>query len=250
MNIDLNGKTALITGASRGIGAAVFNQLGAAGAAVLGTATGATGVATIRQRAKEGGFRGTAAEYDAASAASAKSLAEVAAAEFGGAPDILVCNAGITADGLLMRMKDDDWARVLRTNLDGLFYLSRAFIGAMLKRRSGRIIFISSVVAASGNAGQANYCASKAGAEGLARALAREAGGRGITVNAIAPGFINTDMTAKLSDEVRAKLAAQIPLGRTGEPEEIAAAVVFLASNHAAYITGHTLHINGGLVMG
>ena len=250
MKIDLSGKTALITGASRGIGAAIFDEMGAAGAAVFGTATAAAGVSAILRRAEQKGFRGAACEYDAASASSAKSLAEAAAKEFGGAPDILVCNAGIAADGLLMRMKDGDWTRVLQANLDGLFYLSRALIGGMLKKRGGRIIVVSSVVAAVGNAGQANYCAAKAGAEGFARALAREIAGRGITVNAVAPGFIETDMTAKLPPAIREKLAAQIPLGRAGTPQEVAAAVLFLASAGASYITGHTLQINGGMLMG
>ncbi|MGI9296982.1 MAG: 3-oxoacyl-ACP reductase FabG [Gammaproteobacteria bacterium] len=248
--MDLSGKTALVTGASRGIGAAVFDALGAAGAATLGTATGAAGAAEILRRAGEGGFRGAAAEYDAASAASAASLAEYAIREFGGAPDILVCNAGIAADGLLMRMKEENWARVLRANLDGLFYLSRALVGGMLKKRGGRIVVISSVVAAAGNAGQTNYCAAKAGAEGFARALARETGGRGVTVNAVAPGFIETDMTARLPAEMRARLASQTPLGRAGSPQEVAAAVVFLASDSASYITGHTLQVNGGMIMG
>ena len=249
MKIDLTGKNALITGASRGIGAAVFDAMGAAGATVFGTATGAAGTAAIVRRAEVGGFRGAAAEYDAADAASAKILAARAADEFGGAPDILVCNAGATADGFLMRMKDDDWTGVLQTNLGGVFYLSRAVIAGMIKKRGGRIIVLSSVVAAAGNAGQTNYCAAKAGAEGFVRALAREVGGRGITVNAIAPGFINTDMTARLPDDIRAKLSAQIPLGRAGEAAEVAAAALFLASDYAAYITGHTLHINGGMLM-
>lgn len=250
MKIDLSGKRALITGASRGIGAAIFDELGRAGAKVLGTATKESGVAAIHSRVDKNGIDGAAAEYDLAESESAKKLAARAAEEFGGAPDILICNAGVAADGLLMRMKDEDWQKVLRANLDGLFYLSRALIGGMIKNRGGRIVVVSSVVAAVGNAGQVNYCASKAGAEGFARSLAREVAGRGITVNAVAPGLIDTDMTAGLPGAIREKLLSQIPAGRAGSPAEIAAAVLFLASDSAAYITGQTLHINGGMLMG
>lgn len=252
MQINLADKTAIITGASRGIGAAIFCAFGRAGAAVLGTATGAAGIAAIEKSAAAngGGFRGAAKQYNAENPEDAAALAKSAEDMFGGAPDILVCNAGMTADGLLMRMKDDAWARVLRANLDGVFYLARAVAPGMLKKRRGRIIVISSVVAATGNAGQTNYCASKAGAEGFVRALAREAGGRGITVNAIAPGFIETDMTAKLPAAVRENILAQIPLARPGAPEEVAAAAVFLASDAASYITAHTLHVNGGMRAG
>lgn len=249
MSINLNGKTAIITGASRGIGAAIFDALGAAGATVIGTATGKTGETAIAQRLKDGGFNGAATIYNAAESAEATTLAQFARNHFGDSPDIVVCNAGITADGLLMRMKDADWQRVINANLNGVFYLSRALIGGMLKKRRGRIIVISSVVAVGGNAGQSNYCAAKAGAEGFVRALAQEVGGRGITVNAIAPGFINTDMTARLPEELRAKLIAQTPLGRMGEAADIAAAAVFLASDGASYITGQTLHVNGGMLM-
>lgn len=250
MRIDLTGKTALVTGASRGIGAAIFRAFGESGAAVLGTATGDAGLAAINAAAAEYKFRGAAKQYDAANPADAESLMAAAAEMFGGVPDIVVCNAGITADGLLMRMKDDAWTRVLRTNLDGVFYLARAAAAGMLKKRGGRIIAISSVVAAMGNAGQANYCAAKAGVEGFVRALARETAGRGVTINAVAPGFIATDMTADLPESAREKITAQIPAGRIGKPEEIAAAALFLASDAASYITGHTLHVNGGLRAG
>lgn len=250
MQINLEGKTAVITGASRGIGAAIFRAFGGAGAAVLGTATGGAGMAAVEKAAAAGGFRGAARQYDAANPADADALIAAAAEMFGGVPDIVVCNAGITADGLLMRMKDDAWARVLRTNLDGVFYLARAAVAGMLKKRGGRIIAVSSVVAAAGNAGQVNYCAAKAGVEGFVRALARETAARGITVNAVAPGFIDTDMTAGLPPAVREKITAQIPAGRIGAPAEAAAAAVFLASDAASYITGHTLHVNGGMRTG
>ena len=250
MQINLAGKTAIITGASRGIGAAIFRAFGNAGAAVLGTATGDAGIAAVQKSAADNGFSGAAQKYDAANPEEAAALVAAAKEMFGGAPDIVVCNAGITADGLLMRMKDEEWGRVLRTNLDGVFYLARAAIPGMLKKRGGRIIAVSSVVASTGNAGQINYCASKAGAEGFMRALSREAGGRGITANAIAPGFIETDMTAALPAALRETLLAQIPLGRIGAPEEVAAAAVFLASDAASYISGHTLHVNGGMRAG
>lgn len=250
MKIDLAGKTAVITGASRGIGAAVFRAFGESGARVFGTATGAAGIAAVENAAREGGFCGAAKQYDAANPADAAALVAAAADFFGAAPDIVVCNAGINSDGLLMRMKDESWARVLRTNLDGVFYLARAAVPGMLKKRGGRIIVVSSVVASAGNAGQTNYCAAKAGAEGFVRALARETAGRGVTVNAVAPGFIETDMTASMPDALREKLAAQIPAGRAGAPEEAAAAALFLASAAASYITGHTLHVNGGMLMG
>lgn len=249
MQLDLQGKTALVTGASRGIGAAIFRALGAAGASVMGTATGESGTAAIKEAAREGNFCGVAQCYDAADAVQAKLLMAAAQEAWGAAPDIVVCNAAINADTLLMRMRDEDWARVIETNLSGVFYLARAAVPAMIKKRSGRIIAVSSVVASAGNPGQSNYCAAKAGVEGFVRALAREVGSRGVTVNAIAPGFINTDMTAKLPEKLRAQLVAQTPLARMGEPHEVAAAAVFLAAESAAYITGQTLHINGGMLM-
>ncbi|MGU9952240.1 MAG: 3-oxoacyl-ACP reductase FabG [Gammaproteobacteria bacterium WSBS_2016_MAG_OTU1] len=249
MNIDLQGKTALVTGASRGIGAAIYRRLGAAGATVVGTATSDSGVAAITDGATNAGFRGLATVYDAADGAQAKTLIAKTCELAGASPDILICNAAINADGLLMRMKDDDWERVLQTNLSGVFYLARAVIADMLKKRGGRIIAISSVVAQAGNAGQTNYVAAKAGVEGFVRALAREAGGRNVTVNAIAPGFINTDMTAKLPQALRDKFIAETPLKRMGEADEVAAAAVFLASDDASYITGQTLNVNGGMLM-
>ena len=247
---DLKGKTAIITGASRGIGAAILKTFGVAGAKVIGTATGDSGVNLIKKQLSEGGFDGTAAVYNAAKPEHAKELSEFATEFFGGVPDIVVCNAGTNADGLLMRMKDEDWMKVIEANLNGVFYLSRAVVGGMIKKRAGRIIAVSSVVAASGNPGQTNYCASKAGVEGFVRSLAREVGGRHVTVNAVAPGFIDTDMTAKLPEGLKKQLTSQIPLGRIGIPDEIAAAVLFLASDNAGYVTGQTIHVNGGLYMG
>lgn len=250
MNIDFSGKRALVTGASRGIGAAIFSELGAAGAAVAGTATSAAGAGAISDSASRLGFRGAGFAYDAASAAQAGDLATQAAEFLGGAPDILVCNAGMAADSLMMRMKDEAWSKVLDANLSGAFYLARAVLPSMLKNRSGRIIAVSSVVASMGNAGQANYCAAKAGLEGLVRALARESASRGVTVNAVAPGFIETDMTASLPEGVRERILAAVPQARIGDPADVAAAVLFLASERAAYITGQTMHVNGGMLMG
>ena len=243
-------KTALITGASRGIGAAIFKALGESGAYVIGAASGEKGGNAIAESIRQNKISGEAKIMDARSPSQIDEVTAEIESSHGGA-DILINNAGITRDNLLVRLSDDDWRDLLAVNLDAAFYLSRRLVRGMMKRRWGRIISVSSVVAAMGGAGQVNYCASKAGLEGFTRALAREVGARGITVNAVAPGFIDTDMTrAILVGERRDSLLKNIPLGRVGEAEEIAQAVAFLASDSAAYITGQTLHINGGLYMG
>ena len=239
---------ALITGASRGIGRAIARALAGAGARVIGTATTAEGAAGIGADLASHGYNGRGAVLDVASEASIEALlADLAAAE--GLPTILVNNAAITRDMLLLRMKSEDWERVLTTNLTAVFRLSKACLKRMMKERRGRIISITSVVGLTGNAGQTNYAAAKAGILGFTKSLAKEVASRGITVNAVAPGFIDTDMTRALSEEQRAALANQIPLERLGTPEDVAAAVLFLASPQAAYITGETLHVNGGLYM-
>jgi 3-oxoacyl-[acyl-carrier protein] reductase len=242
----LKGEIALVTGASRGIGAAIAERLARDGAKVIGTATTEAGVVRIGESLAAHGGRG--ALLDVASQASIDALiGEIEAKE--GAVSILCNNAGITRDMLLLRMKSDDWDTVINTNLASVFRLSKAVLRGMMKARKGRIINISSVVAATGNPGQANYSAAKAGMLGFTKSLAREIGSRGITVNAIAPGFIDTDMTRGLDEAQRAALYAQIPLGRLGQPADIAAAAAFLASAEAAYITGETLHVNGGMYM-
>ena len=238
--------TALVTGASRGIGRAIALALAHEGWRVIGTATTEAGAAAITEALAAHGGRGIALNVTDA-AASQAAVDDIVARE--GRLDVLVNNAGITRDTLSMRMKDDDWDAVLDTNLKAVFRLARAATKPMMKQRSGRIINITSVVGASGNAGQANYAAAKAGVAGLTRSLARELGSRNITVNCIAPGFIATDMTDVLPEAQKAALLAQIPLGRLGAPEEIAAAVVFLASPGGAYITGSELHVNGGMYM-
>jgi len=245
----LQGQLAVVTGASRGIGLAVAERLAHDGARVLATATGEKGLASIAAWASASGLGGevTPLQLDVTSPASLQAF--VAEVEAIGTPDILVNNAGITRDGLMMRMSDDDWLAVLDTNLTAVFRLTRAFVRPMMKRRSGRIVNISSVVGQTGNAGQTNYVASKAGLIGFTRALALELGSRGITVNAVAPGFITTDMTAELNETVQEALLARIALGRFGAPEDVAAAVAFLASPGASYITGHTLSVNGGMAM-
>ena len=237
---------ALVTGASRGIGRAIAQALAQEGWRVIGTATTESGAAAITEALAAHGGRGIALNVTDA-AASQAAVDDIVAKE--GRLDVLVNNAGITRDTLSMRMKDDDWDAVLDTNLKAVFRLARAVTKPMMKQRAGRIINITSVVGASGNAGQANYAAAKAGVAGLTRSLARELGSRGITVNCIAPGFIATDMTEVLPEAQKAALLAQIPLGRLGAPEEIAAAVVFLASPGGAYITGTELHVNGGMYM-
>ncbi|KQW42065.1 MULTISPECIES: 3-oxoacyl-ACP reductase FabG [unclassified Roseateles] len=247
MNEPLSKGVALVTGASRGIGRAIALALAKEGWRVVGTATSESGAAGITEALAAQGGRGIVLNVTDA-AASQAAVDEIVAKE--GGLHVLVNNAGITRDGLSMRMKDDDWDAVVDTNLKAVFRLARAATKPMMKQRSGRIINITSVVGASGNAGQANYAAAKAGVAGLTRSLARELGSRNITVNCIAPGFIATDMTEVLPEAQKAALLSQIPLGRLGAPEEIAAAVVFLASPGGAYITGSELHVNGGMYMG
>ncbi|HON29983.1 MAG TPA: 3-oxoacyl-ACP reductase FabG [Ottowia sp.] len=241
------GQVALVTGASRGIGAAIAQTLAARGLKVIGTATTEEGAARIGAAlAAHPGCRGAA--LDVNDAAAAEALIDAIIKEHG-ALHVLVNNAGITRDMLAMRLKDEDWDAVLDTNLKAVFRLSRAVMRPMMKQLYGRIISITSVVGASGNPGQANYAAAKAGVAGMTRALARELGSRGITVNCVAPGFIATDMTAALGEEQQKALAAQIPLGRLGQPADIAAAVAYLASPEAGYVTGQELHVNGGMFM-
>jgi 3-oxoacyl-[acyl-carrier protein] reductase len=244
----LAGEVALVTGASRGIGHAIALGLGHAGAVVVGTATSETGAEAIGAALAEAGIEGRGAVLDVSDQTSVDGLvADVAGNE--GPVTILVNNAGITRDNLLMRMKPDDWDSILNTNLSSVYRTARACLRGMMKARRGRIINIGSVVGAMGNPGQANYCAAKAGIGGFTRSLAREVGSRSITVNTIAPGFIETDMTRALDDAQRTAMASQIPLGRLGAPEDIAAAVLFLASPAGAYVTGETLNVNGGLFM-
>jgi 3-oxoacyl-[acyl-carrier protein] reductase len=244
----LDNQTAIVTGASRGIGRAIAIELARQGAMVIGTATSEAGAQAISAAFESAGLTGRGAVLDVNDAAAAEALIDATVKEFGGLA-ILVNNAGITQDNLAMRMKDDEWDAVIDTNLKSVFRLSRAVLRPMMKARSGRIINITSVVGSSGNPGQANYAAAKAGVAGMTRALAREIGSRNVTVNCVAPGFIDTDMTKDLPAEQQAALKAQIPLGRLGSPDDIAHAVTFLASPHAGYITGTTLHVNGGMYM-
>jgi len=244
----LNGQIALVTGASRGIGQAIALELGRQGAQVFGTATSADGAEKITQALKQNNVIGRGVVLDVNSTDSiAAALSELE--KSGATPTILVNNAGITRDNLLLRMTEDEWDVILNTNLKSVFRMTKACLRAMTKARWGRIISISSVVGAMGNAGQANYAAAKAGLVGFTKALAREVGSRNITVNAVAPGFIDTDMTRALPDAQKEALLKQIPLGRLGQAEEIAQAVAFLASPQAGYITGTTLHVNGGMYM-
>ena len=243
---DLSGKIALVTGASRGIGAAIADTLAQAGATVIGTATGDSGAAAIGERLAQWNGQGRA--LNAAEADGIENLIADIEKEFGKL-DILVNNAGITRDNLLMRMKEEEWDEIMQVNLKSVFRASKAVLRGMMKQRSGRIINITSVVGAMGNAGQANYAAAKAGLMGFAKSMAREVGSRGITVNCIAPGFIDTDMTRALPEEVRKTFEAQTALGRFGDVQDIADAVLFLASDQAKYITGQTLHVNGGMLM-
>jgi len=241
-------KTALVTGASRGIGRAIALELARAGFFVIGTATTDKGASAISEYLAAEGLEGKGFSADVSNDDSVAALFEAIISDHD-APSVIVNNAGITADNLLMRMKGDEWGAVIDTNLGSMFRVCKVGVKAMTKARWGRIINISSVVGASGNAGQTNYAASKAGVEGFTRALAKELGSRGITVNAVAPGFIETDMTNALPETQAAALIAQIPLARLGQPEEIASVVGFLASEKGAYITGETLQVNGGMYM-
>ncbi|MDE1315014.1 3-oxoacyl-ACP reductase FabG [Vibrio aestuarianus] len=243
--MNLEGKTALVTGASRGIGRAIAELLVERGATVIGTATSESGAAAISDYL---GDKGKGLALNVTDVESIESVLKAINEEFG-ALDILVNNAGITRDNLLMRMKDDEWTDILDTNLTSIFRLSKAVLRGMMKKRNGRIINVGSVVGTMGNAGQTNYAAAKAGVIGFTKSMAREVASRGVTVNTVAPGFIETDMTKALNDDQRAATLAQVPSGRLGDPREIASAVVFLASPEAAYITGETLHVNGGMYM-
>ena len=238
-------RTCLVTGASRGIGAAIAAKLVSDGHVVIGTATTEAGAARITEAL---GSSGEGHVLDVRSAESVESLLDVVATRHG-APLVLVNNAGITQDNILIRMKDAEWSQVIDTNLGSIYRLSKAVLRAMIKARWGRIVNVSSVVGSMGNAGQTNYAASKAGMEGFSRSLAREIGSRSITVNCVAPGFIDTDMTRELPDAQRARLLDQIPLGRLGDASEVAAVVAFLVSESAGYVTGETIHVNGGLYM-
>ncbi|MEJ2384105.1 MAG: 3-oxoacyl-ACP reductase FabG [Xanthomonadales bacterium] len=248
MELKLDGQVAIVTGASRGIGAAIADTLAEAGARVAGTATTQAGAEAITGRLSEFGPDNAGYPLDVNDPdGPARLVAEVG--ERQGAPTILVNNAGITRDQILLRMKDEDWDVIMETNLRSVFRMSKACLRGMMKARGGRIISIASVVGAMGNAGQSNYAAAKAGMMGFSRSLAREVGSRGITVNVVAPGFIDTDMTRALDDKQREALVNDIPLQRLGEPGDIAAAVLYLASEQGAYVTGQTLHVNGGMLM-
>jgi len=244
----LNGQVALVTGASRGIGQAIALELGRQGVCVIGTATSSDGAATISTYLAAAGIKGEGAELEVRDPAQVDALIARVEKTYG-ATAILVNNAGITRDNLALRMKDDDWDAVVDTNLKAVFRVSRAAIKPMMKQRFGRIISITSVVGASGNPGQANYAAAKAGVAGMTRALARELGSRNVTVNCVAPGFIDTDMTSGLPEAQQKALLDQIPLGHLGKPADIAHAVAYLASSEAGYITGQELHVNGGMYM-
>src|SRR5512139_246048 len=244
----LQGQIALVTGASRGIGQAIALALGHAGATVVGTATSDKGAQAISDYLAAASIKGSGMKLEVTDAAEVDAVIAAIEKDFGSI-GVLVNNAGITRDNLLMRMKDEEWDEIMATNLKSVFRLSRAVLRAMMKARSGRIISISSVVGSMGNPGQANYAASKAGMAGFTKSLAQEIGSRNITVNCVAPGFIDTDMTHALGEEQRAKLVEHVPLKRLGQPADIASAVAFLAGPGAAYITGVTLHVNGGMYM-
>ncbi len=244
----LAGQIALVTGASRGIGAAIAAELGQQGATVIGTATSVSGAESIQATFTQSGIKGAGMALDVNDAAQVAAVLKEIAAQFGDI-SILVNNAGITRDTLLMRMSDDDWDAVISTNLKSVFRMSQAVLRPMMKARTGRIISISSVVGHMGNAGQTNYAAAKAGMSGFTKSLASEVGSRNITVNCVAPGFIETDMTAELPEAIKTKMLERVPLGRLGNVKEIAATVAFLASPNAAYISGETIHVNGGMYM-
>ena len=245
---NLDNQVALVTGASRGIGAAIAQELGEQGATVIGTATSAGGAENINASLKAAGIKGLGMVLDVNDGAQIEVVLKEITEKFGSV-SILVNNAGITKDTLLMRMGEDDWDAVLSTNLKSVFRMSQAVLRPMMKARVGRIINISSVVGHMGNAGQTNYAAAKAGMSGFTKSLAAEVGSRNITVNCVAPGFIETDMTAELPENVKTKMLERVPLGRLGNVNEIAATVAFLANANAAYITGETIHVNGGMYM-
>ena len=246
--MSLTGKVALVTGASRGIGAAIADELASKGAVVIGTATSDGGAERISARFAEKGLQGQGMVLNVTDQQSVDALLAAINEQYG-APTLLVNNAGITKDNILMRMKEDEWFDVIDTNLSSIYRLCKASVRGMTKARWGRIINITSVIGSMGNVGQSNYAATKAGAAGMARALAKELGSRNITVNSVAPGFIQTDMTDELGEDARASLLSMVPLARLGQPQEIAQVVSFLASDAAAYITGETIHVNGGMYM-
>lgn len=246
--MSLQGKVALVTGASRGIGAAISDLLGSQGATVIGTATTEGGAEKISGRFSDKGITGKGMALNVSDQASVDAVMSAINSEFG-APTILVNNAGITKDNILLRMKDDEWLDVIDTNLNAVFRLCKACVRGMTKARWGRIINIGSVVGAMGNAGQSNYCATKAGVGGLTRSLAKELGSRNITVNCVAPGFIETDMTKDLPEATKEAMLTQVPLSRLGQPDEIASVVNFLSGDTGGYITGETIHVNGGMYM-
>jgi 3-oxoacyl-[acyl-carrier protein] reductase len=247
--MSLSGKVALVTGASRGIGRSIALTLGAAGATVIGTATTDNGAQSISAYLSEAGIEGSGFALNVTDAEQVTSVIKAITEQFG-APLIVVNNAGITRDNIMMRMKEDEWNSVIDTNLNSVYRVVKACLRGMTKARWGRIINISSVVGTMGNAGQANYAATKAGVEGFSRSMARELGSRSVTVNTVAPGFIDTDMTSGLPDQQKEALLTQIPLARLGQPDEIAAVVGFLAGESGGYITGETIHVNGGMYMG
>ncbi len=244
----MENKITLVTGASRGIGQAIALKLGQLGAVVIGTATTESGANTINQYLEKAGIKGIGITLNVNDTEQINNTIQIIREKFGEV-EILVNNAGVTRDNLLVRMKDEEWDEIIETDLKSVFRLSRAVLRAMMKARYGRIINISSVVGAMGNMGQTNYAAAKAGIFGFSKSLAREVGSRNITVNCVAPGFIDTDMTRALADELQQNLIQHVPLGRLGRPEEVASAVAFLASSAAGYITGTTLHVNGGMYM-